>query len=160
MKGAAVPHIALTINGERETLSVDTGQTLLDVLRNRLGLMGTKLGCNQGVCGCCTVLIDGKAGHSCLMLAVGLQGREIETIEGIATGGQASTVQRAFVETGAVQCGYCTPGMILATEALLRRNKRPAEAQIREALSGNLCRCSGYAKIVEAVKLASERTPA
>ena len=151
--------VDLTVNGERETLSVQSTETLLDALRLRLGLNGTKLGCNQGVCGSCTVLVDGKPGRACLMLAVACRGRELVTIEGVAANGKPSPVQQAFIETGAVQCGYCSPGMILTTEALLKRHKKPSIDAIREALSGNLCRCSGYAKIVDAVKLASERMP-
>ena len=152
--------VELDVNGEREALALDEGQTLLDALRVRLGLTGTKLGCNQGVCGSCTVLIDGKPARSCLVLAVGCRGRKIVTIEGIAEGAKPSAVQQAFIETGAVQCGYCTPGMILTAEALLRKHKRPSQDEIREALSGNLCRCSGYSKIIDAVTLASQRMPA
>jgi aerobic carbon-monoxide dehydrogenase small subunit len=155
-----VPQIDVTVNGESERLSVGATETLLDALRLRLGLNGTKLGCNQGVCGSCTVLIDGKPGRACLTLAVACSGRSIGTIEGIAIAGKPSTVQQAFVETGAVQCGYCTPGMILTAEALLKRHKKPNVTEIREAISGNLCRCSGYAKIVDAVTLASQRMPA
>ena len=150
----------MTVNGESERLSVGATETLLDALRLRLGLNGTKLGCNQGVCGSCTVLIDGKPGRACLTLAVACSGRSIVTIEGIAVAGKPSAVQQAFVETGAVQCGYCTPGMILTAEALLKRHKKPNVTEIREAISGNLCRCSGYAKIVDAVTLASQRMPA
>ena len=155
-----MPQIDVTVNGESERLSVGATETLLDALRLRLGLNGTKLGCNQGVCGSCTVLIDGKPGRACLTLAVACSGRSIGTIEGIAVAGKPSTVQQAFVETGAVQCGYCTPGMILTAEALLKRHKKPNVTEIREAISGNLCRCSGYAKIVDAVTLASQRMPA
>lgn len=152
--------VELNVNGERASLMLDARQTLLDALRVQLGLTGTKLGCNQGVCGACTVLIDGKPARSCLVLAAGCGGRKIVTIEGIADGAKPSAVQQAFIETGAVQCGYCTPGMILTAEALLRTRKRPGLDEIREAMSGNLCRCSGYAKIIDAVKLASERVPA
>lgn len=149
--------VELAVNGERETVSVGATQTLLDVLRTQIGLTGTKLGCNQGVCGSCTVLIDGKPARSCLILAAGCGGRAITTIEGIGTTAAPSAVQQAFIEAGAVQCGYCTPGMVLAAEALLHKRKKPSVPEIREALSGNLCRCSGYMKIVDAVKLASER---
>ena len=149
--------VELAVNGERETVSVGATQTLLDALRTRLGLTGTKLGCNQGVCGSCTVLIDGEPARSCLILAAGCRRRAITTIEGIGTTAAPSAVQQAFIEAGAVQCGYCTPGMVLAAEALLRKMKKPSVPEIREALSGNLCRCSGYTKIVDAVKLASER---
>jgi carbon-monoxide dehydrogenase small subunit len=149
--------VELAVNGERETVSVGATETLLDALRTRLALTGTKLGCNQGVCGSCTVLIDGKPARSCLLLAAGCRGRAITTIEGVGTVAAPSAVQQAFIEAGAVQCGYCTPGMVLAAEALLKRKKAPSIPEIREALSGNLCRCSGYTKIVDAVKLASER---
>ena len=149
--------VELTVNGERETVAVGATQTLLDVLRLQLALTGTKSGCNQGVCGSCTVLIDGVPARACLTLAVGCRDRAITTIEGVAGGAAPSAVQQAFIETGAVQCGYCTPGMVLAAEALLRRTRKPTVPQIREALSGNLCRCSGYTKIVDAVRLASER---
>jgi len=152
--------VELDVNGEHEIVTVDGTETLLDALRLRLGLPGTKVGCNQGVCGSCTVLIDGTPARSCLVLAVGCRGRKIVTIEGVADGAKASIVQQAFIETGAVQCGYCTPGMILTAEALLKKHKRPSRDEIREALSGNLCRCSGYSKIIDAVTLASERTSA
>lgn len=152
--------VELDVNGERQSVSFGADETLLDVLRTRLGLAGTKLGCNQGVCGSCTVLIDGTPARSCLILAASCRGRAITTIEGIADGAKASIVQQAFIESGAVQCGFCTPGMILTAEALLRRRQKPSLPEIREALSGNLCRCSGYAKIVDAVKLAGERMPA
>jgi carbon-monoxide dehydrogenase small subunit len=154
-----VPEVILTVNGDRERLSVEATETLLDALRVRLGLTGTKLGCNQGVCGSCTVLIDGKPGRACLTLAAACRGRSIVTIEGSAAEGQLSLVQQAFVETGAVQCGYCTPGMILTAEALLRKKAKPSTGEIRDAIAGNLCRCSGYAKIVDAVRLAGERMP-
>jgi carbon-monoxide dehydrogenase small subunit len=152
--------VTLTVNGERATLNVDARTTLLEALRAALGLTGAKRGCDQGVCGSCTVLIDGVPGRACLALAVACEGRNIVTIEALGEGGTLTPVQQAFVETGAVQCGYCTPGMILTAEALLKRVKRPGVNQIREALAGNLCRCSGYAKIVDAVKLAAERMPA
>ena len=152
--------VELDVNGERESVTVEGAETLLDALRVRLGLSGTKIGCNQGVCGSCTVLLDGKPARSCLVLAAGCRGRKIVTIEGIADGAKASVVQQAFIETGAVQCGYCTPGMILTAEAFLKRHKRPSRDEIREAISGNLCRCSGYSKIIDAVALASERTSA
>jgi carbon-monoxide dehydrogenase small subunit len=149
--------VALSVNGESHGLGVRPLQTLLDVLRNRLDLTGTKLGCNQGVCGACTVLIDGRPARSCLVLAASCGGRAVTTIEGLADGAGLSAIQQAFVEAGAVQCGFCTPGMIIATKALLDENPKPSVDQIREGIAGNLCRCSGYVKIVDAVRLASER---
>ena len=149
--------LELAINGEMETVTVGATQTLLDVVRSNLGLTGTKPGCNQGVCGSCTVLIDGKPARSCLVLAAGCRDKAITTIEGVGSSGAVSVVQQAFIDAGAVQCGYCTPGMVLAAEALLKRNKHPAISEIRDALSGNLCRCSGYTKIVDAVALASRK---
>ncbi len=146
--------ITLTINGADEAVQADARTTLLDVLRNELGLTGAKLGCNQGVCGACTVLIDGKPARACLTLAVACTGDAITTIEGLADAAGSSPLQHAFVASGAVQCGFCTPGMILAAKALLDGEKRPSVERIREALSGNLCRCSGYIKIVEAVQRA------
>jgi carbon-monoxide dehydrogenase small subunit len=149
--------VALSVNGESHSLDVRPLQTLLDVLRNRLDLTGTKLGCNQGVCGACTVLIDGRPARSCLVLAASCGGRAVTTIEGLADGAGLSAIQQAFVEAGAVQCGFCTPGMIIATKALLDENPKPSVDEIREGIAGNLCRCSGYVKIVDAVRLASER---
>ncbi|MGE0735675.1 MAG: (2Fe-2S)-binding protein [Alphaproteobacteria bacterium] len=149
--------VNLTVNGEAERVSAEPVQTLLDLLRERLGLTGTKLGCNQGVCGTCTVLIDGKLARSCLQLAVACEGREIVTIEGLSDNGKLSPLQQAFVESGAVQCGYCTPGMLMAAKVLLEEHAQPTIEQIRLGLSGNLCRCSGYTKIVDAVTLASTR---
>ena len=149
--------VALSVNGESHSLGVRPLQTLLDVLRNRLDLTGTKLGCNQGVCGACTVLIDGRPARACLVLAASCGGRAVTTIEGLADGAGLSAIQQAFVEAGAVQCGFCTPGMIIATKALLDENPKPSVDEIREGIAGNLCRCSGYVKIVDAVRLASER---
>jgi len=144
--------ITLRVNGETHTLAVRDGETLLDVLRERLRLTGTKKGCNLGVCGACTVLVDGTPKNSCLLLASACEGAEITTIEGVADGGKLHPLQRAFIHRGAVQCGYCSPGMILSAYALIRRNPDPTEEEVREALSGNLCRCTGYARIVEAVR--------
>jgi len=144
--------VLLKVNGEEHSVAVKDGETLLDVLRDRLRLTGTKKGCNLGVCGACTVLIDGEAKNSCLLLAASCEGNEITTIEGVACEGKLHPLQRAFINHGAVQCGFCTPGMILSALALIERNPDPAEADIKEALSGNLCRCTGYTRILTAVK--------
>lgn len=146
--------IELTINGSPYRLSVEPDRTLLEVLREDLGLTGTKEGCASGECGACTVLLDGEPIRSCLILAVDVRGREIVTIEGVAENRTPHKIQKAFVDHGAIQCGFCTPGMILVGKALLEKHPEPDESQIREAISGNLCRCTGYAKIVEAIKAA------
>jgi carbon-monoxide dehydrogenase small subunit len=148
--------IQLTVNGEEYEAVVTPNQTLLEVLREGLALTGTKEGCGEGACGTCTVLLDGKPVRSCLILAVEVQGREITTIEGLAPMGELHPVQRAFVEHGAIQCGFCTPGMILTAKALLDENPSPTEQEARQAISGNVCRCTGYAKIVEAMLKAAE----
>lgn len=148
--------VTLTINGEQRRVETAANQTLLYLLRDDLGLTGTKDGCREGECGACTVLLDGEPVNSCLVLAGQADGRQVLTVEGLARNGQLHAVQRAFVEAGAVQCGFCTPGAILAAVALLSRNPKPSEPQVREALVGNLCRCTGYNKIVEAVRLAAE----
>ena len=148
--------IQLTVNGEEYEVVVAPNQTLLEVLRDDLYLTGTKEGCGEGACGTCTVLLDGKPVRSCLTLAVEVQGREITTIEGLASMGELHPVQKAFVEYGAIQCGFCSPGMILTTKALLDENPNPTEQEARQAISGNVCRCTGYAKIVEAVLKAAE----
>ena len=129
--------------------------TLLDFLREELGLKGTKKGCDSGQCGVCTILMDGKTIDACLVLAIQADGKEILTIEGLSPGGRLHPLQEAFVEEGAVQCGFCTPGMILSAKALLNEKKDPSEEEIREALSGNLCRCTGYVKIIKAVQKAA-----
>ncbi len=149
--------IALNVNGAVHRLFVQPWRTLLEVLREEIGLTGSKRGCNQGICGACSVLIDGDVVRGCLSLAVNCTGREITTIEGLAPPGELSPVQQAFLDAGAVQCGFCMPGMIIASTALLRRNPAPTDDDIREGLSGNLCRCSGYAKVVQAVGAASGR---
>ncbi|WP_067733934.1 (2Fe-2S)-binding protein [Novosphingobium naphthalenivorans] len=149
--------IELHINEETHVVSPDTGNTLLQVLRSTLSLTGTKRGCNQGVCGACTVLRNGVPARSCLTLAVECDDEEITTIEGLAPNGKASIVQQAFVKVGAPQCGFCMPGMVLVATALLREHSNPDQAEIREALSGNLCRCTGYVKIAEAIELAAEQ---
>jgi aerobic carbon-monoxide dehydrogenase small subunit len=150
--------IQLRVNGETHDLRVEPRHTLLKVLREELGLTGTKKGCDVGDCGACTVLMDGKPVNSCLVLAVEVNGQEITTIEGLEKNGKLHPLQEAFLQCGAVQCGFCTPGMILSAKALLDENPNPSEEEIRKAISGNLCRCTGYAKIVEAVKVASTRT--
>jgi aerobic carbon-monoxide dehydrogenase small subunit len=151
--------VVLQVNSETQAVHLFCEETLLSALRDRLGLTGAKRGCNQGVCGACSVLIDGMAMRSCLALAANCEGREIVTVEGVAPNGVPSVVQRAFVESGAVQCGFCTPGFVMALTGLLRHNPAPREAEIREALGGNICRCTGYAKIVEAARRAVEAVP-
>ena len=152
--------IALTINGEARELLVPVHKTLLEVLREDLGLTGTKHGCEEGECGACTVLVDGAAVLSCLVLPVALEGQAILTVEGLADGDRLHPLQQAFAELGAAQCGYCTPGMLLTAHALLARTANPARPQIRQALAGNLCRCTGYAKILDAIELAALRLQA
>ncbi|MDQ4001143.1 MAG: (2Fe-2S)-binding protein [Actinomycetota bacterium] len=150
-----------TVNGERhEVDGVWEGESLLYVLRERLALPGSKNACEQGECGSCSVYLDGVLVCSCLVLAGQAVGCEILTVEGLADGEALHPVQEAFVETGAVQCGFCTPGLIVATHDLLRREPEPSDAEIREALAGNLCRCTGYEKILDAVRLAAERAGA
>ncbi len=144
------------LNGDPTETGVNDGETLLEVLRNRLGLTGTKQGCDQGECGSCTVLIDGKPVLSCLTLAVRVENRHVTTIEGLAEGGKLHPVQVSFHEKGAIQCGFCTPGMVLTAKALLDRNPHPTRNEIKEALAGNICRCTGYKKIVEAVEQAAK----
>ncbi|MDD5557238.1 MAG: (2Fe-2S)-binding protein [bacterium] len=148
--------ITFTINGARKTVEARPCEPLLDVLR-REGYKGAKFGCGQGFCGACTVLLDGEPVNSCLLLAGLVEGREITTIEGIGGVDRLHPIQEAYLDAGAVQCGYCTPGLVLATKALLDRNADPGDGEIREALDGNYCRCTGYVKIVDAVKLAAER---
>ena len=149
--------ITLTVNGIEHELLVKPNATLTQVLREDLELTGTKHGCGVGDCGCCTVLLDGEPVNSCLVLALEAQGRQVTTIEGLAPEGGLHPVQESFIELGAIQCGFCTPGMILSAAALLERNPRPSQDEIRQGLSGNLCRCTGYQKIVEAVADAAER---
>ena len=149
--------IHMKINDTKYKVDVEPNQTLVEVLRDQLGLTGTKVGCGEGDCGSCTVIMDGKPVTSCLVLAVEANGRDIVTIEGLETGQGLHPLQQAFVNKGAIQCGFCTPGMILSAISLLERNPEPDEAEIREAISGNLCRCTGYQKIVEAIKDASGR---
>ena len=146
--------LQLHVNGRPHALAAPDGALLLDVLRDGLQLTGTKQGCDGGECGACTVLVDGEPRLACITLAASVEGRTIETIESLATQGRLSALQRAFHEKLGTQCGFCTPGMVMAAEALLRRVPQPAEAQIRDALAGNLCRCTGYTKMIEAVQLA------
>ena len=148
--------IELNVNGEIHEVAIEAHRTLLEVLREQLHFVGTKKACDEGACGACTVLIDGKPMLSCLTLALDAQGKEITTIEGVAKDGVAHPVQKAFIEHGAVQCGFCTPGMVLTAKALLDKNPKPSEQEIRQAISGNLCRCTGYVKIIEAIKAAAE----
>jgi len=145
-------YIKLTINEELHELVINVNRTLLEVLREDLLLTGTKESCGQGVCGSCTILLDGLPVRSCLLLAVEAEGRVITTIEGLSRGEKLHPVQDAFIEHHAIQCGFCSPGMIITTSALLKKNPKPTEDEIRRAISGNICRCTGYAKIVDAVK--------
>jgi carbon-monoxide dehydrogenase small subunit len=147
--------VTLTVNGAKERLNVPASMTLLQMLREKLGLTGTKNGCEAGECGACTVLLDGEPVNSCMVLAVEVDGREVITVEGLAPEGELSPLQAAFVEHNAVQCGFCTPGMLVTATALLERNPQPTEAEIKEALIGNLCRCTGYVRIVEAIQAVS-----
>lgn len=142
----------LNINGDHHEVAVKPSDLLVEVLRDKLGLIGTKRGCDTGKCGGCTVLLDGKAVRSCLVLAVSAQGAEITTIEGLAPEGEMHPIQRAFVEHGAIQCGFCTPGMVMFTKAYLDEEPTPTRAQIQEALTANICRCTGYVKIIDAVE--------
>jgi len=148
--------IDLQVNGESYSIVVDTRETLLDALRYRLGFMGSKEGCGNGNCGSCTVSLNGMVVDSCLVFAVEADGAEVTTVEGVAVGGKLHPVQQAFIENGGLQCGFCTPGFIMSAKALLERNPNPTEQEIRLALSGNLCRCTGYDKIVRAVTAASQ----
>jgi carbon-monoxide dehydrogenase small subunit len=150
--------LALTVNGERhEADGVWEGESLLSALREHLGLPGSKNACEQGECGSCSVYLDGQLVCACLVLAAQAEGREVVTVEGLAPDDGLHEIQRAFVEAGAVQCGFCTPGLIVATHDLLERRPRPSDPEIREALAGNLCRCTGYEKILDAVRLAAGR---
>ncbi len=148
--------ISLTVNGIKHELAVEPRRTLLEVIREDLGLTGTKKGCGIGDCGACTVLMDGVATFSCLTLAIQADGCRVETVESLAHNGKLSKLQESFVEAGAIQCGFCTPGMLMSTTELLRRNPNPEENEIRRAISGNLCRCTGYQKIVDAIKAVAD----
>ena len=149
--------IRICVNGEWRELTVKPYERLVDSLRERLGLTGTKVGCGEGECGACTVTMDGKAVLSCLTLAVQANGKQVKTIEGLRQGDDLHPIQKAFVEEGAVQCGFCTPGMIMAAEAMLGQDPSPSEAKVRETLASNLCRCTGYDKPVKAILKAARR---
>jgi len=147
--------LSLTVNGRAREDAISDHALLVDYLRDTVGLTGTKQGCDGGECGACTVLVDGETRLACITLAASCEGRQVETIESLSAGGRMSRLQQAFHENLGTQCGFCTPGMIMASEALLRRNPHPDDAEIRDALSGNLCRCTGYVKIIESVKAAA-----
>lgn len=149
--------LSLTVNGEKRHLEIEPRRTLLEVLREDLELTGARRGCEENFCGACTVLLDGMAVHSCSVLAVQADGREISTIEGLAIDGRLHPLQEAFVEHGAIQCGYCTPGMVMSALAFLSKNPRPTDEEVLQALVGNLCRCTGYVKIVQAITAAAGR---
>lgn len=149
--------ITVTVNGEQESLSVPSHMTLLQMLRDHLALTGTKNGCSAGECGACTVLMDGEPVNSCMVLAVEADGADIVTVEGLAEDGRLTPLQEAFVEHNAVQCGFCTPGMLISAHALLQRNPHPSQEETKEALTGNLCRCTGYLRIMDAVRDAAEK---
>jgi carbon-monoxide dehydrogenase small subunit len=149
--------ISLTVNGDKYDVAVSPNQTLVDVVRNDLRLTGTKRGCGMGTCGVCTMIIDGKAMLACLLLAVECQGRSITTIEGISTADELHPIQKSFIENGAVQCGFCTPGIVMTAKALLDENPSPDDNEIKDALAGTFCRCTGHIKIMEAVKKASRQ---
>jgi len=148
--------IQLTVNGAKRGFDVEPNTLLLNLLRDEMSLTGTKYGCGIGECGACTVLMDGEAVLACMILAVDADGRRVDTIEGLAEGSEPHPIQQAYLDEGAVQCGYCTPGFIMSTKALLDENPSPTEAEIREYLNGNLCRCTGYVNIVKAVQRAAE----
>jgi carbon-monoxide dehydrogenase small subunit len=149
--------IGLTVNGALYELNVQPWETLLEVIRDKLGLTGTKEGCGLGECGACTVIMEGKTVNSCLVLAVEADGKQITTIEGLADGDKLHPLQEAFIETGGLQCGFCTPGMIMSAKALLDENPNPSEEEIRRGIAGNFCRCTGYTKIIESISSAARR---
>lgn len=149
--------INIKMNGTERQIDIDENDRLLDVIREGFHLTGTKEGCGEGECGVCSVLLDGKLVNSCMIMAFQAADREVITIEGLGENGELDPIQQAFIDTGAVQCGFCTPGMVLSAKALLLKNPTPTKQEIRRGISGNLCRCTGYEKIVEAVALASER---
>jgi aerobic-type carbon monoxide dehydrogenase small subunit (CoxS/CutS family) len=147
--------VSFELNGARVTATVGARERLLDVLRRTLGATGTKEGCGEGECGACTVLVGGRAVNSCLFPAPEIDGQEVRTVEGLARSGELSPIQRAFLEQGGVQCGFCSPGMVMSAVALLEENDSPSDAEIREALAGNLCRCTGYVQIIDSIRAAA-----
>lgn len=147
--------LTMTLNGQKVTVEIEPSDLLAYVLRDRLGLTGTKIGCDEGECGACTVILDGRAVNSCLLPAMKADGCEVMTVEGLAQGGELDPLQQAFIDKGAVQCGYCTPGLLMSAKALLDENPHPSEQEIKDAIAGNLCRCTGYLQIVEAIKKAA-----
>jgi carbon-monoxide dehydrogenase small subunit len=149
--------INLNVNGKMHQIPIKPWATLLEVIRDDLGLTGAKEGCGEGECGACTIIMDGKAVNACIVLAAEANGKEITTIEGLADGGNLHPIQQAFFEIGGLQCGFCTPGMVLSTKVLLDENANPSDEEIRQGLAGNFCRCTGYTKIIESVKVAAER---
>ncbi|MCK8825713.1 (2Fe-2S)-binding protein [Fuchsiella alkaliacetigena] len=149
--------IKVTVNGELRSEEVTPNQTLLNFLREDLDLTGAKNGCNEGECGACTVFLEGKVVNACLVLAIEADGKEVETIEGLASGTELHELQQAFIDYAALQCGYCTPGMIMSAKALLNRNPNPTREEVKEAIAGNLCRCTGYEKIIEAIIAVAEK---
>ena len=149
-------NLEFTVNGTKVKLEVDPAMRLIDVLRDQLGLTGTKEGCGEGECGACTIIMEGEAVNACLILAMQVRGKQVVTVEGLLKDGELNVLQKAFVNQGAVQCGYCTPGMLMSSKALLMKNPSPTEEEIRLALAGNLCRCTGYTKIIRAVEEAAK----
>ena len=157
MEAVSSKIVNLLVNGNNYVVTVASNDTLLSVLRDKLGLTGTKFGCGNGECGACTVLIDGEAVNSCIVLALNCEGKEIQTIEGLASSnGDLHPIQKAFVDNFAIQCGFCTPGIIMSTKSLLEKNQNPTEYEIKEAVNGNICRCTGYENIIKAVSAAAE----
>jgi len=152
-----MPTLEMVLNGKEVSIEVEAGDLLAPVLRDRLGLIGTKVSCGEGECGACTVLVDGLTVTSCIYPALKAQGRQVTTIEGLGTAGQLHPIQQAFVDVTAPQCGYCIPGMVMSAKALLEKTPHPSEEEIKEGISGNICRCTGYYQIVEAIELAADR---
>ncbi len=155
-----MPKITFTLNGQEQTVEIQPFETLAHLLRERLGLIGTKIGCEEGECGACTVIVNGKTVTSCIYPAMKVDGAQVETIEGLASGSRLHPIQEAFIEHFAAQCGYCTPGFIMSTKALLDKNPNPSDEEIKEAIAGNLCRCTGYYQIIDAIKAAVSKISA
>jgi len=149
-----MPKITFTLNGQKQTVEIQPSETLAHMLREKLGLTGTKIGCEEGECGACTVIVNGKTVTSCIYPAMKVDGAQVETIEGLSSTGKLHPIQEAFIEHFAAQCGYCTPGFIMSTKALLDKNPHPSDEEIKEAIAGNLCRCTGYYQIIDAIKAA------